>query len=124
VTRMLPRSLLVPPGEPDFFTRERYLRPGTVELEGRAWSGLGAVERVEVSTDGGASWTDAELEDDLGSRWAWRRWALRWTATQGAHVLCSRAHDEAGNVQPLDPPWNVGGYSNNAVQRVPVTVSV
>jgi hypothetical protein len=28
----------------------------------------------------------------------------------------------AGNVQPLEPVWNVGGYANNAVQRVPVTV--
>jgi hypothetical protein len=34
-----------------------------------------------------------------------------------------RATDTAGNVQPLEPPWNVGGYANNAVQRVPVTVT-
>jgi hypothetical protein len=27
------------------------------------------------------------------------------------------------NVQPLQPPWNVGGYENNAVQRVAVTVA-
>jgi hypothetical protein len=40
----------------------------------------------------------------------------------GTYVLCCRARDEAGNEQPLEPPWNVGGYVNNAVQRVDVTV--
>ena len=40
----------------------------------------------------------------------------------GAFSLCSRATDETGETQPLEPEWNVGGYENNAVQRVPVTV--
>ena len=53
VSRMLPRSLMVPPGVPDFMTRERRVEPGSVSLTGRAWSGHGAIERVEVSTDGG-----------------------------------------------------------------------
>ena len=39
VTRMLPRSLMVPPGVPDFLSRARHLRPGPCRLEGRAWSG-------------------------------------------------------------------------------------
>jgi sulfane dehydrogenase subunit SoxC len=47
---------------------------------------------------------------------------LVWGATPGSHQLCSRATDEAGNTQPLHPPWNDGGYANNAVQRVAVTV--
>jgi hypothetical protein len=38
-------------------------------------------------------------------------------------VLCSRTRDEAGNEQPLEPAWNLGGYANNSVQRVPVTVT-
>jgi sulfane dehydrogenase subunit SoxC len=37
-------------------------------------------------------------------------------------VICSRATDAAGNTQPLAPPWNLKGYANNAVERVPVTV--
>jgi hypothetical protein len=41
---------------------------------------------------------------------------------QGERELCCRARDSAGNEQPLDIPWNLGGYANNAVQRVPVTV--
>jgi DMSO/TMAO reductase YedYZ molybdopterin-dependent catalytic subunit len=123
VTRMAPRSLLVPPGEPDFHTRVRHLRPGHVRLEGRAWSGWAPVARVEVSTDGGRSWAQAKLEDDLGSRWAWRRFTSGWDAEPGEHELVCRAADEAGNVQPAEAAWNVGGYANNAVHRVRAIVA-
>jgi DMSO/TMAO reductase YedYZ molybdopterin-dependent catalytic subunit len=122
VRRMLPRSLMVPPGVPDFLTRERHVDPGPVELRGRAWSGHGAIERVEVSTDGGASFADARLEAPLGKD-AWRGWGFAWNAAPGEHVLCSRATDAEGNVQPLEPRWNLKGYANNAVERVPVTVA-
>ena len=120
--RMLPRSLLVPPGIPEFLTRDRTLPAGEHLLEGRAWSGLAPVERVEVSADGGRSWAEAELDATEG-RWAWRGWRFRWDAQRGEHVLCSRARDEAGNEQPLESAWNLGGYSNNAVQTVRVTVT-
>ena len=122
VTRIQPRALMVPPGIPDFDTRARVLESGRCELEGRAWSGWAPVNRVEVSVDGGNTWADADLEP-LGSRWAWRGWRYEWNADEpGEYVLCCRASDEAGNVQPDEAIWNVGGYSNNALQRVPVTV--
>jgi DMSO/TMAO reductase YedYZ molybdopterin-dependent catalytic subunit len=122
VTRMLPRSLMVPPGFPEFSTRTRIVDPGRVTLTGRAWSGFGAVERVEVSTDGGSTWADAPLGTPPSSRWAWRAWTSRWDATPGEHVLCSRATDESGRTQLLEPAWNVFGYQNNAVQLTPVLV--
>ena len=121
LTRMLPRSLSVPPGVPEFMTRERRLPPGPVTVSGRAWSGHGAVERVEVSLDGGRTFADAELDEPLGAA-AWRGWRLEWEAVVGEHVLSSRATDSAGNVQPLDPRWNLKGYANNAVERIPVRV--
>jgi sulfane dehydrogenase subunit SoxC len=122
VTRMQPRALLLPPGIPDFHTRERTVTPGTYVLEGRAWSGWAPVARVDVSVDGGETWAQASLQP-ARSRWAWRRWTYEWVAdTPGDYVLCVRAEDEAGNAQPDEPPWNVGGYANNAVQRVAVTV--
>ena len=46
----------------------------------------------------------------------------RGTRRPGAHELCCRATDGAGNAQPLEPAWNLGGYANNEVQRVPVIV--
>ena len=122
LSRMLPRSLLVPPGIPEFLTRERLVPAGEVVVQGRAWSGLAPVASVEVSADGGSTWAAAELEPEDG-RWAWRGWSYRWQAEPGSWVLCSRARDEAGNEQPLEPAWNLGGYANNAVQRVTVTVS-
>ena len=121
VTRMAPRSLTVPPGVPDFLTRERHLQPGPVALTGRAWSGLAPIERVEVSTDGGSSFARAELDDPLGEA-AWRGWRFDWDAPAGEHVLCSRATDAAGNTQPLEAPWNLKGYANNAVEQVVVVV--
>jgi DMSO/TMAO reductase YedYZ molybdopterin-dependent catalytic subunit len=119
---MQPRSLLVPPGIPEFLTRDRTVAAGEVLLEGRAWSGLAPIESVDVSVDGGSTWAAAELERE-GERWAWRGWSHRWDAQPGDYVVCSRARDAAGNEQPVEPPWNLGGYSNNAVQTVRVTVS-
>jgi DMSO/TMAO reductase YedYZ molybdopterin-dependent catalytic subunit len=120
--RMQPRSLMVPPGIPEFMTRDRTVEAGEVLLEGRAWSGHAPVDRVEVSADGGETWDAAELEP-AGEPWAWRGWSYRWHAEPGEHVVCCRARDEAGNEQPSEPPWNLGGYANNAVQAVRVTVA-
>jgi DMSO/TMAO reductase YedYZ molybdopterin-dependent catalytic subunit len=121
VTHINPRSLMEPPGIPDFLTRERFLAPGPVTLRGRAWSGWGPIERVEVSTDGGDSWAEARLLAAQGPA-AWRRWEFDWDAVTGIYEVCCRATDDAGNTQPLQVPWNLGGYGNNAVQRVRVTV--
>ena len=119
VQRMQPRALMIPPGFPDFLSRDRFVERGTVELTGRAWSGLAAIARVEVGSDD--AWRDATLGPVLGP-FAWRRWSLAWDATPGAHVLQCRATDAAGNVQPLEQPWNLQGMGNNLVQSVPVTV--
>jgi DMSO/TMAO reductase YedYZ molybdopterin-dependent catalytic subunit len=119
VTRIEPRSLMTPPGIPDFMTRRRFLPPGPVRLEGRAWSGWGAIERVEVGIDG--AWSEAELGDPPGPA-AWVPWWLEWDATEGEHELSCRATDATGRSQPDEPPWNVGGYANTAIHRIPVTV--
>ena len=122
VTRMLPRALMVPPGVPDFMTRTRFVKPSKHEIEGRAWSGRGAIVKVEFSDDGGASWARARLEAPV-SQYGWRRWTSDWDATRlGEYELCVRATDEAGNVQPVDPSWNFEGVQNNSVQRVAVVV--
>jgi sulfane dehydrogenase subunit SoxC len=123
ITTIAPRSLMVPPGIPEFLTRARIVERGACELVGRAWSGGGEVVAVEVSADGGSTWSAAELGDVSLGRWAWRSWRFLWGAEPGEHELCCRARDETGAEQPLDAPWNLGGYKNNAVQRVPVTVT-
>jgi DMSO/TMAO reductase YedYZ molybdopterin-dependent catalytic subunit len=123
VTRMLPRALMIPPGIPDFATRERTLRADPCMLRGRAWSGFGPVQRVEVSVDGGASWSDARLGRQP-SRWAWCAWQWPWNPREpGACELCCRATDSAGHSQPLETHWNLGGYANNEVQRMRIMVT-
>jgi sulfane dehydrogenase subunit SoxC len=121
VTRIMPRALMAPPGIPDFMSRARFLEAGPCEVTGRAWSGWGAIEAVDVSTDGGATWEPASLGPEP-SPGAWRAWSFAWDAAPGEHELCCRARDAAGNAQPVDADWNVGGYANTSVQRVPVTV--
>jgi sulfane dehydrogenase subunit SoxC len=122
VTLKQPRAVMVPPGFPDFPARSRFLDAGPCELTGRAWSGWGHAERVEVSTDGGRTWSDAMLGPKPSSSSSWRPWSFRWDAARGEHELLVRAIDDAGNVQPVDPPWNLHGFANNMAQRVRVVV--
>jgi DMSO/TMAO reductase YedYZ molybdopterin-dependent catalytic subunit len=122
VSTIAPRSLMIPPGIPEFLSRARVVEPGPCDIVGRAWSGVAEISAVDVSTDGGETWAAAELGDVALGRWAWRSWRFSWSAEPGEHELCCRARDAAGNEQPLEPPWNVGGYMNNAVQRVSATV--
>ena len=119
VRRIRPRALMIPPGFPDFYTRERTVEEGRVELQGRAWSGVARIVRVEVGVDG--HWRDATLGASVGD-YAWSKWTCAWDATPGQHVLSCRATDESGQVQPTAQPWNVQGMGNNLVQEVRVTV--
>lgn len=121
LTRIEPRALLVPPGFPDYMSRTRLLAAGRCTVEGRAWSGWGPIDAVEMSIDGGTAWASAELEPAPGPS-AWSRWTWTWDATPGSYLLSARARDRSGHGQPLDQAWNRGGYANNLVQQVPVVV--
>ena len=119
VDRIRPRALLIPPGIVDFYSRHRVVEKGRVQLFGRAWSGRGAVERVEVGVDG--EWSDAQLGPQVGT-FAWRSWTFDWDARVGEHELSCRATDATGDVQPVDAPWNYQGMGNNLIQKVAVSV--
>ena len=73
--------------------------PGYHEVTGLAWSGRGKITSVEVSTDGGASWSEASLQQPVYSR-AFTRFRLPWTWDGSECVLLSRCRDETGYVQP------------------------
>jgi DMSO/TMAO reductase YedYZ molybdopterin-dependent catalytic subunit len=120
VSTLRVKSLMVPPGIPEFYSRHRIVEAGPVELTGRAWSGGGVtITHVEVGIDG--EWNKASLDPPQGA-YAWRGWRYRWNATPGEHVLSCRATDANGETQPLEARWDAGGFGNNAVQRVQVTV--
>jgi DMSO/TMAO reductase YedYZ molybdopterin-dependent catalytic subunit len=118
-TRMRVNSLMQPPGIPDYYSRRRVADAGALEITGRAWSGGAPIRRVEFCCDG--AWQDARLDPPAGDH-AWRRWSAHWHAAPGTHELRCRATDETGAMQPLDVPWDVTGFGNNAVQRVEVMV--
>ena len=122
VTRKAVRAMMVPPGFSDFPARHRFVDAGPQELIGRAWSGEGHVTRVEVSADGGETWSDADLGPEPASSSSWRAWSFDWNAEPGEHELLVRATDETGSVQPLEAAWNYGGFMNNTAQRVGVLV--
>jgi DMSO/TMAO reductase YedYZ molybdopterin-dependent catalytic subunit len=92
---------------------------------GIAMGGDQGVARVEVSIDGGATWEDATLGRDEG-RYSFRRFdaevALSMTG-RGPRTLMSRCTNSAGQVQPMTPNWNPGGYKRACVESTHVTIA-
>ena len=94
---------------------------GRVPLRGYALTGGGRpLLGVEVSADGGATWTPARMHEE-GNAWTWRLWDAVVHLAPGEHVLMTRAWDDAGG-QPagVEAVWNFKGYLNNAWHRVGV----
>ena len=93
-----------------------------VAISGYAWAGEERIMRVEVSTDGGSRWREAELTPQ-NLNFAWRLFKLSWTPPKpGYYTIMSRATDSAGNMQPIVAAWNPSGYLYNAIDRVGITV--
>lgn len=94
---------------------------GSTTISGYAWSGYSGITRVEVSTDDGATWSDAEIVESAG-RISWVRFEYAWDAAPGEHRIMSRAFDERGLRQPKIAPWNLKGYQNNGIQVMTIRV--
>jgi sulfane dehydrogenase subunit SoxC len=73
--------------------------PGYVQITGLAWSGGGAITKVEVSTDGGKNWKEAKLQTPVHSK-AHTRFTFDWAWDGEEAMLMSRSTDETGDVQP------------------------
>jgi DMSO/TMAO reductase YedYZ molybdopterin-dependent catalytic subunit len=91
-------------------------------LRGMAWAGEERVTKVEISTDAGVSWREAQLSPkDLP--FTWRLWTLDWKPSKpGYHTVLSRATDSTGRVQPMVATWNPSGYLFNAIDRIGLVV--
>ncbi len=98
------------------------VKAGGVAVHGAAWAGEADIVKVEVSTDGGASWNAAGLGHDH-AHYAWRLWSYEWKAKSGAYTILSRATDSQGRTQPATPVWNPSGYLYNANDQVRIHVS-
>ena len=90
---------------------------------GAAWTGESEVSGVELSTDGGARWEQAQL---LGESvpYAWRFWEYYWRTPgePGTHILMARATDARGDVQPMQRDTHRGSYIISHVQPIEVEV--
>jgi sulfite dehydrogenase len=105
-------------------SEEGPLKAGMTQIHGVAFAGMQPVQGVEVSVDGGATWSRAQLiGPDLG-RFAWRQFVLPVRLAPGTHVLASRATDAAGHAQPAEREENIRGYNNNSWRDHAVTVTV
>ncbi|PAP76158.1 molybdopterin-dependent oxidoreductase [Rubrivirga marina] len=91
--------------------------PGLVAFRGYAYTGGDReIEHVEVSLDGGASWSEADLGE--GSRWTWRVWTFAADLAPGAYEVVVRAHDgEREQPASVTATWNFKGYLHNAWHR-------
>ncbi|WP_435073978.1 molybdopterin-dependent oxidoreductase [Halorubrum sp. HHNYT27] len=94
------------------------LSDGRIELAGHAYAGTRGIARVEVSTDGGDSWTDATLSDPLPDADVWRQWRHVFDP-DGTHDVVVRAVDGEGTLQtrtPSDPsPTGSSGWVRRTV---------
>ena len=116
VTRARVKSLIVSP------VTGAQIPRAPARVWGWAWSGAGAITRVEVAVDGGDTWRDARVHAPASPH-AWTRWEIDWEPRErGRYALRSRATDAAGAVQPDAVRANRLGYGNNAVQAVIVDV--
>ncbi|WP_128904051.1 molybdopterin-dependent oxidoreductase [Halorubrum amylolyticum] len=91
---------------------------GRIELAGHAYAGTRGIERVEVSTDGGDSWTDAALSDSLPDADVWHQWRHVFDP-DGTHEVVVRAVDGEGTRQireSTDPsPTGSAGWVRRTV---------
>ncbi|HEU5196854.1 MAG TPA: sulfite oxidase [Methylomirabilota bacterium] len=110
------KSIIVSPSE------GARLAPGRVTAWGWAWSGEGDLTGIDVSTDGGKTWTAGTFTGDW-HRYSWRKWEHAFDATAGSHTIMARATDSLGRVQPTSRAFNRLGYRWNVIHAVKVDVA-
>jgi DMSO/TMAO reductase YedYZ molybdopterin-dependent catalytic subunit len=95
---------------------------GMNRLFGIAWAGEDSVAAVDISTDGGKSWSLARLIG-LRAPYSWTLWEYLWeVAEPGSYALCSRVTSTAGHVQPTQHDPLNGGYMIHAIHPIEVHV--
>ena len=118
LTRMKVKSIITNPAPGEMIPTSGYT------LGGAAWSGEDEVVKVEISTDGGKTWTLADIVRPRHG-YSWSRWEYRWQPPgPGRYTLMSKATNSQGETQPMEFPnqWDGRGYGNNMVFPVEVEV--
>jgi hypothetical protein len=111
ITEMVVNSLITNPVE------GAKVKGGRITAGGIAWDGGYGITSVEVSTDGGKSWSTATLGEDLGP-YAFRPWTFGMRVRRGKHTIMARATNAIGQSQTSKLILNPAGYHHNVVQTV------
>ena len=117
ITEMVINSMITAPEE------GHVMRPAeTAEIRGLAWDGGYGISRVEVSTDGGETWREAELAKDVG-RFAFRGFRFPFSPSRaGTYRVIAKASNAIGQTQADKLIFNPAGYHNNVPR--PLTINV
>ena len=110
-TKLKVKSIITNPAPGEIVPIDGY------QLAGAAWSGEDQVTIVEISADGGQTWSPVDRLHPR-SGYSWNRWEHYWRApSAGRYVLMCRATNDRGETQPLEFPnkWDGRGYGNNMV---------
>ncbi len=78
------------------------LEDGRIEVAGHAYAGTRGIQQVEVSTDGGETWNEATLSEELPGNDVWRQWVYRYDPPANSHEVVVRATDGTGELQPRE----------------------
>ena len=100
------------------------LKAGKTTMRGYAIATGHGINRVDVSTDSGRTWSQASLEAGNKTPWSWTFWEADVELSPGDHELTVRAWDSSGQTQPAlpDDTWNIKGYLSASWHRINVSV--
>jgi len=95
----------------------------TLKVRGIAFDGGYGIDEVRFSADGGQTWQEAVLGNDLG-KYSFREWTCQFTPkTAGAYDLRCCASNRIGQSQPVSPLWNPSAYMRNVIESLHVTAA-
>ena len=93
------------------------IKRGKLTVSGLAWDGGYGIRTVDVSTNGGKTWSAANLGDDLG-KYAFRPWSFELDAKRGKNSVMVNAINMIGQTQTSKLLFNGAGYHNNVMQSI------
>jgi len=112
INRMLPRSFVT-----NLKSGARVKANAPLTLRGIAFGGDTGINKVDLSSDGGATWSPTQLESDEG-KYSFRRWKTSISPTPGDHQILVRCTNSNGEVQPMQTYWNPSGFMRNVIESI------